>query len=742
MWTTPLHLWKQQASKFDLMIQKAIQGILGFPMNEVTLMQVCLTPKLGGLGLRRVTEHAGMAYHASWHESMKTAKEVWVAPPGMSAEHVPQSVASFDFDEKRHAFLVSTAPNEREAQRLRRCAQPHANGFITAVPSEEDGRDTLLKPRVFRTAVAYRLGVPVLDKEIPCPLCKQTINIYGDHATCCTKNGDIIIRHNTLRNLIDNFASDGLLSPELEKQGILGNTTGRRPGDVTLHRWDAGGALAIDVAITSALGKASIRRESPCEEYALTQKHGKYDKSFAETNYSFCAMVWETLGALNSEGEEVLRQIFRFAAKQLGCEFSSYCGRAWARISCCLQRSVGQAILNRIDGREFRDPAILAEPDTFVAPDQSKCEPVLEAPSTLTPVQVLECVPLPLPASAVPPPLSTQTEYPSGGLVLVKADGDCCYHLAGVIRRLCKSPEVVPEVQAPCSNEDIAQARTLILGNFHSVSNSKSEFFPSPQELEDHIVTIIGESSDKFVERVSGKARKDERLGSSIDLSMAMFREDVRVMVIDAEMISRDTPDQDLGKAVKFEPTPGECDKKRVVCAVLHRKHFDLGVVRAAQGVRAVFAAGQEWDDACRLILSFVKANSTPKGQVSVSLGPRWCEATGEGKCEDSEGKGKEVGESEGEGKKRKRAGVKEKGGCEVKSRACEKIITRGGGSKMHAHTLSVSASPRVTGVESSRSGRLTRQHDMHIPNATRVSDRVVISDKSKSGSVQDTSHT
>jgi hypothetical protein len=100
------------------------------------------------------------------------------------------------------------------------------------------------------------------------------------------------------------------LSPQLEKQGILGNTTGRRPGDVTLHRWDAGGALAIDVAITSALGKASIRRESPCKQYALTQKHGKYDKSFAETNYSFCAMIWETLGALNSEGEEVLRQTF------------------------------------------------------------------------------------------------------------------------------------------------------------------------------------------------------------------------------------------------------------------------------------------------------------------------------------------------------------------------------------------------------------------------------------------------
>src|SRR5688500_18661234 len=155
-------------------------------------------------------------------------------------------------------------------------------------------------------------------------------------------------------------------------------------------------------------------------------------------------MVWETLGALNSEGEEVLCQIFRFAAKQLGCEFSSYCGRAWARISCCLQRSVGQAILNRIDGREFRDPAIVAEPDTFVAPGaeiQSGREPVLGAPTILPPVQVLVCSPSPLPAPAVPSPLPTQAECPSGGLVLVKADGDCCYHLAGVIRRLCKSPE-------------------------------------------------------------------------------------------------------------------------------------------------------------------------------------------------------------------------------------------------------------------------------------------------------------
>ena len=64
-------------------------------------------------------------------------------------------------------------------------------------------------------------------------------------------------------------------------------------------------------------------------------------------------MVFETLGVINVEGEEVLRQLFRFAAKRPGRMFTSYCGRAWARVSCNLQQSVSQAILTRIDVREF-----------------------------------------------------------------------------------------------------------------------------------------------------------------------------------------------------------------------------------------------------------------------------------------------------------------------------------------------------------------------------------------------------
>ena len=113
--------------------------------------------------------------------------------------------------------------------------------------------------------------------------------------------------------------------------------------------------MAIDVAVTSPLAPTYVRMVEPCEWYAATQKHGKYDVSFADTNYLFSAMVFETLGAINTEGEEILHMLFRFASKRLGREFTSYCGRAWARISCNLQRSVSQAILTRTDSCEFSE---------------------------------------------------------------------------------------------------------------------------------------------------------------------------------------------------------------------------------------------------------------------------------------------------------------------------------------------------------------------------------------------------
>ena len=55
-------------------------------------------------------------------------------------------------------------------------------------------------------------------------------------------------------------------------------------------------------------------------------------------------------------------------------------------------------------------------------------------------------------------------------------------------------------------------------------------------------------------------------------------------------------------------------------------KHYDLGVVHTAQGIQAVFQVGEEWDNAIRLILRFIKAKLLPTGQAQCLICPRWKE--------------------------------------------------------------------------------------------------------------------
>src|SRR5690349_18016646 len=107
---------------------------------------------------------------------------------------------------------------------------------------------------------------------------------------------------------------------------------------------------------------------------------------------------------------------------------------------------------------------------------------------------------------------------------------------------------------------------------------------------------------------------------------MFTWQENVRVMVVNTRTLSRDTADQDLEKAVQYVGIAGERDKTRMVCAILHKEHYDLGVLHTAHGVQAVFQVGAEWDNAIRLILRFIKAKLPPEGRAQRLLCPRWIE--------------------------------------------------------------------------------------------------------------------
>src|SRR5207253_6294960 len=115
--TTPLSQWEEVAAKFDLCIREAVFKILGTTFPGESYTQACVSTKIGGLGIRRVVDHANGAFAASWHESCRQAQETWEVPALCSGEYVPQIQSSADVDCKSLEGLVSRS-SARDAQRM------------------------------------------------------------------------------------------------------------------------------------------------------------------------------------------------------------------------------------------------------------------------------------------------------------------------------------------------------------------------------------------------------------------------------------------------------------------------------------------------------------------------------------------------------------------------------------------------------------------------------------------------
>ena len=347
----PPEEWAPEAALFDLRVRDAAETIHGFPITNNQWSQASTSTSMGGLSLRSCEEHALGAYAASWNEAKKTVGEegqTWDIP--RSIVGVPrrnQKSASHAKDVTKIDHLLSIYDEASKAN-LKWRQEPHANTWVSAVPSYVDGFDYRLDKRHFGTAVKLLLRAPIHPDGIPCPYCELPMNKYGDHALSCRKSGDTVTRHNRQCNHICKIADHGKLAPHMEKKGILGDDAsvhGQRPADIGLENYARGNGLAMDVAVISAVADSRQRDPHPLEDYA-TLKHRKYDKAFEDVPYDFVPIIFSTGGGINQQGTDILKQLYRFAAKQTGERYSVYCAKAWVLLSVTLQRSVAQQVLN------------------------------------------------------------------------------------------------------------------------------------------------------------------------------------------------------------------------------------------------------------------------------------------------------------------------------------------------------------------------------------------------------------
>src|SRR6476659_4345603 len=106
MRTTPLPQWKDIANKFDLCVRETVSKIIGTTFPDDSYRQACISTKIGGLGVRKVEEHAPTAFTASWHEASQTCGEKWTASDSCLPVNQPQSAASAEIDRSTLESLI------------------------------------------------------------------------------------------------------------------------------------------------------------------------------------------------------------------------------------------------------------------------------------------------------------------------------------------------------------------------------------------------------------------------------------------------------------------------------------------------------------------------------------------------------------------------------------------------------------------------------------------------------------
>ncbi|KAL5493820.1 hypothetical protein EMCRGX_G015052 [Ephydatia muelleri] len=221
--------------------------------------QAQLSPKLGGLGLRSLSLHSCAAFISSvaslemgnpdnTHlqqailrfnarvspQDSITMESVLNSPPQQKS--LSQKLDSFAF----HSLLSSASLVNKA--RMLSVSSPHASSWITAIPSTS--LKLYLDSAEYQMAIRWWLGLNTSEAS-PCPFCPELVlDPLGHHAASCRHGGDVVTRHNRLRDIF------------VEAQR---NT---RPADVLVQDWVRGSPAAIDITVTSPLTPAMLRDAS------------------------------------------------------------------------------------------------------------------------------------------------------------------------------------------------------------------------------------------------------------------------------------------------------------------------------------------------------------------------------------------------------------------------------------------------------------------------------------------------
>ncbi|KAL5509541.1 hypothetical protein EMCRGX_G004932 [Ephydatia muelleri] len=129
-----------------------------------------------------------------------------------------QKALSGELEDELFRQLLSKSSVPDRA-RLLSVSSPHASAWLSVVPSP--GLNLHLEPAEFQAAIQWWLGIGVAHGSL-CPQCPYALDPLGHHALTCKHGGDVVNRHNRLRDVFAESCRRACIGVQVEAGSGLG----------------------------------------------------------------------------------------------------------------------------------------------------------------------------------------------------------------------------------------------------------------------------------------------------------------------------------------------------------------------------------------------------------------------------------------------------------------------------------------------------------------------------------------
>ena len=271
--TCPMLFIEDAIQSLDNALYNSVSEIVGAPLSDWSWLKSTLPVSLGGLGIRLASTHASAAYISSSIQSTNLVVGILNRSPPLYS-HINSALSHLDsvanqpnwssteeidvpirqrhlcraIDQARFNSFLNDVPDTRSKALALSTSIRHAGDWLNVVPCSALGLNSV--DWEFRLCMKYWLGLQMTKEDSLCPVCDTISDSMGDHHVTCRGNGDMIRRHDSLRDVLFSAAQSAALAPKKETPSLIPGSSSR-PADIFLPCWKRGKPAALDVTVIS-----------------------------------------------------------------------------------------------------------------------------------------------------------------------------------------------------------------------------------------------------------------------------------------------------------------------------------------------------------------------------------------------------------------------------------------------------------------------------------------------------------